>query len=110
MPETDHILTLMRELNAHWSLSHSDITWALHRAGLAIVPVADVVTAEERRVLEDVVRIVSDWIDESDEQDPDISMQQIETVACVQVAVELARRAAKACPNDPCDPECPGHD
>jgi hypothetical protein len=67
----------------------------LARAGLAIIPAADVPSAEEREVLDDVVRIVADWIDDGDEADTDVSMQQIETVAGVQVAHELARRAAK---------------
>lgn len=51
-------------------------------------------TGEERAVLDDIVRIVADWLDESRE-DPAMSMDQIETVACVQVAEELARRAAR---------------
>ena len=57
-----------------------------------------IVSEAEKRVLSDVVRIVADWIDAGDDQDPDVSMQEIETVACVQVATELARRAAKEQP------------
>lgn len=63
-------------------------------SGYDIVPAADVPSAEERKVLDDVVRIVAEWLTE-DQEEPAMRMDQIETVACVQVAAELARRAAK---------------